>query len=140
MAEQHPIQDLMRTAMENLKEMIDVNKVVGNAVETPDGQVIIPVSRVSFGFAAGGSEFESSVETVKTPANAGKNGLPFGGGSGGGVALRPVAFLVAGQGEIRLMLIDRNAVIDRLIDAAPQLISYIQDFLTERRIARRQEI
>ena len=83
MAEQHPIQDLMRTAMENLKEMIDVNKVVGDAVETPDAQVVIPVSRVSFGFAAGGSEFEGSVEAVKTPSNANKNGFPFGGGSGG---------------------------------------------------------
>lgn len=140
MAEQHPIQDLMRTAMENLKEMIDVNKVVGDAVETPDGQVIIPVSRLSFGFAAGGSEFESSVEEVKRSANTGTNGFPFGGGSGGGVSLRPVAFLVAGQGEIRLMLIDRNAVIDRLIDMAPQLISDIQDFFIERRKAGRQEI
>lgn len=140
MAEQHPIQDLMRTAMENLKEMIDVNKVAGGAVETPDGQVIIPVSRLSFGFAAGGSEFESSAEEVKRSANTGMNGYPFGGGSGGGVSLRPVAFLVAGQGEIRLMLIDRNAVTDRLIDAAPQLISYIQDFFMERRKAGQQEI
>jgi sporulation protein YtfJ len=126
--------------MENLKEMIDVNKVVGDAVETPDGQVIIPVSRLSFGFAAGGSEFESSAEELKRSTNTNINGLPFGGGSGGGVSLRPVAFLVAGQGEIRLMLIDRNAVIDRLIDTAPQLISYIHDFLTERRMAGRQEI
>ena len=52
---EHPIQGLMKTAMENLKEMADVNKVVGEAVETPDGNVIIPVSRVTFGFVAGGA-------------------------------------------------------------------------------------
>jgi len=56
--EHHPIESLMKTAMENLKEMVDVNKIVGDAVETPDGSVIIPISRVSFGFAAGGTEFK----------------------------------------------------------------------------------
>ncbi len=128
MAEEHPIQTLMQTAMENLKEMIDVNKVVGDAVETPDGHVIIPVSKVSFGFVAGGSEFEGYAEDVK---KAGSDGFPFGGGSGGGVSLRPVAFLVVGPGEIRLMPIDRGAAIDRLIDAAPQLIQYVQETLSK---------
>lgn len=129
MAEEHPIQTLMQTAMENLKEMIDVNKVVGDAVETPDGHVIIPVSKVSFGFVAGGSEFEGYAEDVK---KAGMEGFPFGGGSGGGVSLRPVAFLVVGPGEIRLLPIDRSAVIDRLIDSAPRLIQYVQEMLSER--------
>ncbi len=128
MAEEHPIQNLMKTAMENLKEMIDVNKVVGDAVETPDGHVIIPVSKVSFGFVAGGSEFEGSAEDFK---KADKDGFPFGGGSGGGVSLRPVAFLVVGPGEIRLMPIDRGAAIDRLIDAAPHLIQYVQETLSK---------
>ncbi|MEW5922078.1 MAG: GerW family sporulation protein [Bacillota bacterium] len=132
MAEQHPIQTLMQTAMENLKEMIDVNKVVGDAVETPDGHVIIPVSKVSFGFVAGGSEFEGYGEEVKKTLPAGRDGFPFGGGSGGGVSLRPVAFLVAGPGEIRLLPVDRGAAIDRIIDAAPQLIKYIQGFLAGR--------
>jgi sporulation protein YtfJ len=127
-AEEHPIQTLMHTAMENLKEMIDVNKVVGNAVETPDGHVIIPVSKVSFGFVAGGSEFEGYAEDLK---KAGKDGFPFGGGSGGGVSLRPVAFLVVGPGEIRLLPIDRGAAIDRLIDAAPQLFQYVQEMLSK---------
>ncbi len=53
----HPIQGLMKTAMENLKEMIDVNTIIGDPVETPDGAVILTVSKVGFGFAAGGSEF-----------------------------------------------------------------------------------
>lgn len=127
--EHHPIESLMKTAMENLKEMVDVNKIVGDAVETPDGSVIIPISRVSFGFAAGGTEFEQR-------AAGGGNGkqnssseadLPFGGGSGGGVSVQPVAFLVAGQGQVRLLPVDRNAMLDRLIDMAPQMIDQIRD-------------
>lgn len=132
MAEQHPIQNLMQTTMENLKEMIDVNKVVGDAVETPDGHVIIPVSKVSFGFVAGGSEFESYSEEAKRSIAEIKGGFPFGGGSGGGVSLRPVAFLVAGPGEIRLMPVDRGTVADRVIDAAPQLIQYLKGLFTDR--------
>lgn len=130
MAEEHPIQALMQTTMENLKEMIDVNKVVGDAVETADGHVIIPVSKVSFGFVAGGTEFEGNYENAKKDSG---EGFPFGGGSGGGVSLRPVAFLVVGPGEIRLMPIDRGASIDRILDAAPQLIQYIQNMLSERK-------
>ena len=129
MAEEHPIQTLMQTAMENIKEMIDVNKVVGDAVETPDGHVIIPVSKVSFGFVAGGSEFEGYAEDAKKAA---QDGFPFGGGSGGGVSLRPVAFLVVGPQDIRLLPIDGGAPMDRLIDAAPKLIQYLQGMLSER--------
>nr|WP_245984502.1 GerW family sporulation protein [Biomaibacter acetigenes] len=74
----HPIESLIKTSMESIKEMVDVNTIVGDAVETPDGSVIIPVSRVTFGFAAGGGEFDS-----KSSQNADKGGqqkLPFGGG------------------------------------------------------------
>lgn len=134
--EHHPIESLMKTAMENLKEMVDVNKIVGDAVETPDGSVIIPVSRVSFGFAAGGTEFEHQAN------GGGRNGsnqaeLPFGGGSGGGVSVQPVAFLVAGQGQVRLLPVDRNAMLDRLIDMAPQVIDQIQDLVNRRGGERR---
>ena len=122
--EHHPIESLMKTAMENLNEMVDVNKIVGDAVETPDGSVIIPISRVSFGFAAGGTEFEGQFEESDRAASA---GFPFGGGSGGGVAVQPVAFLVAGQGQVRLLTVDRHAMLDRLIDLAPQLMEQLQD-------------
>ncbi|NLA05202.1 MAG: sporulation protein YtfJ, partial [Firmicutes bacterium] len=108
--EHHPIESLMKTAMENLKEMVDVNKIVGDAVETPDGSVIIPISRVSFGFAAGGTEFEQQGEGANQSKN--QEELPFGGGSGGGVSVQPVAFLVAGQGQVRLLPVDRHAVLD----------------------------
>src|ERR1700738_4100049 len=94
---EHPIQGLMKTAMENIKEMVDVNTIVGDPVETPDGSVIMPISKVGFGFAAGGSEFLGEVDQEqnnKSDANKASVSLPFGGGSGGGVSITPIAFLV----------------------------------------------
>ncbi len=117
----HPIEALMKTAMESIKEMVEVNTVVGDAVETPDGTVIIPVSRVGCGFAAGGSEFNATTEGREISE------LPFGGGSGAGVSVQPVGFLVVGNGEVRLMPVDgRNAVMERLVDVAPQVVDKIQ--------------
>lgn len=127
--EDHPIQGLMKTAMESLKEMVEVNTIVGDPVETPDGSVIIPISRVTFGFAAGGSEFETTDENQQPAGNKEKNNLPFGGGSGGGVTLQPVAFLVVGQGQVRLLPVDNNLLLDRLIDLTPQVINQIQSML-----------
>jgi sporulation protein YtfJ len=115
---EHPIQGLMKTAMESIKEMVDVNTVVGDAVETPDGTVIIPISRVGFGFAAGGGEFE--VEGAQN-----NESLPFAGGSGAGVSVRPMGFLVVGQGQVRLLPVDGNAVYDRLVDVIPQIIDKV---------------
>lgn len=121
-----PIESLMKTAMENIKEMVNVNTVVGDPVESPDGTVIIPVSRVSCGFAAGGGEFESP--PGEGPGEKGPSPF-FGGGSGGGVSVKPVGFLVVGNGQVRLLPVDCNAVVDRLIDVAPQVISQIQSML-----------
>jgi len=117
----HPIEGLMKTAMESIKEMVDVNTVVGDAVEAPDGTVIIPVSRVACGFAAGGSEFSTGTDRKDSV------GLPFGGGSGAGVSVQPVGFLVVGQGQVRLMPVaGRNAYLERLVEMAPQVIDKIQ--------------
>ncbi|KKM08890.1 sporulation protein [Clostridiales bacterium PH28_bin88] len=113
----------MKTAMESIKEMVDVNTVVGDPVEAPDGSVIIPVSRVAVGFAAGGGEYQTG-----SGKDGGKDGggLPFGGGSGAGVSVQPVGFLVVGNGQVRLLPVDGNAVVDRLIDVAPQVVAQIQ--------------
>lgn len=122
----HPIEGLMKTAMESIKEMVDVNTVVGVPVETPDGMVIIPVSKVTCGFAAGGGEYEQAEQQKKI----GEEKMPsFGGGSGAGVSVHPVGFLVVGNGQIRLMPVDSNVVAERLIDLAPQLLSKIELFL-----------
>ncbi len=123
MPEQHPIEGLMKTALESIKEMVDVNTVVGDPVETPDGTVIIPVSRVACGFAAGGGEFDAGGD----PKTGGQESqMPsFGGGSGAGVSVKPIGFLVVGGGKVRLLPVDGNAIYDRLIDVAPQVLNQI---------------
>lgn len=131
---EHPIQGLMRTAMENLKAMVDVNTIVGDPVTTPDGTTILPISKVGFGFAAGGSEFSlekegeqagtpgrsvTSFESKETSAAA----LPFGGGSGGGVSITPIAFLVVGTHGVKVVPLEHSThLVEKLIDAAPQLM------------------
>ncbi|MTI79356.1 MAG: sporulation protein YtfJ [Firmicutes bacterium] len=121
----HPIEGLMSNAMESIKEMVDVNTVVGDAVEAPDGTVIIPISRVACGFAAGGGDYQVS-EGGK--GEKGENSQPssFGGGSGAGVSVQPMGFLVVGNGQIRLLPVDGNAMYDRLIDMMPSLIDKLQ--------------
>jgi len=123
----HPIQGLMKTAMENLKEMVDVNTIVGEPVETPDGSVILPISKVGFGFAAGGSEFhlETDARDILNQENGKEQ--PFGGGSGGGVSITPVAFLVVNNTGVQLLPLDSQThIYERLIDLAPQVMEKIQ--------------
>jgi sporulation protein YtfJ len=118
---EHPIEVLMKTAMESIKEMVDVNTIVGDPVETPDGTIIIPISRLTCGFAAGGGEYTGSSGDEKN-----NEYVPFGGGSGGGISVQPMGFLVVGAGQVRLLPVDGNAVIDRMIDMAPQIANQIQ--------------
>jgi len=116
----HPIQGLMDTAMSNIKSMVDVNTIVGDPVTTPDGTVIIPISTVSFGFGAGGTQFAS-----KTDAGTPQNPM-FGGGCGGGANVKPIAFLVVGGGNIKLLPIsDKVTPVDKIIDAVPEVIDKV---------------
>jgi sporulation protein YtfJ len=130
---EHPIQGLMKTAMENIKEMVDVNTIVGDPVETPDGSVILPISKVGFGFAAGGSEFLGEGEQDqqnKSDANHAAVSLPFGGGSGGGVSITPIAFLVVNSLGVKVVPLDNQThLYERLIDSAPQVFDKIQSML-----------
>ena len=121
----HPIDGLMSTAMQNIKEMVDVDTIVGAPVEAPDGSVIIPISRVAFGFAAGGSEFGKK----ENEADA-----MFGGGSGGGVSISPVAFMVVGQGQIKLLPIDATmSPVAKILDFIPGIIEKVNDKLSQRK-------
>lgn len=123
---EHPIQGLMHTALENIKEMVDVNTIVGEPVETPDGSVILPISRVGFGFAAGGSDFNIDERHDKTGTGESK-ARPFGGGSGGGVSINPIAFLVVGKQGVHIVPLDNQThVVEKLIDAVPNVIDKIQ--------------
>ena len=113
----------MQTAMQSLQGMVDVNTVVGDAVETKDGAVIVPVSQVSFGFCAGGGEYGTSHHEAA---------IPFGGGSGAGVSVRPVAFLVVYQGSVRLLPVDQRASFERLIELVPEIADKVLALLGTR--------
>lgn len=115
----NPIQGLMDTAMSNIKAMVDVNTIVGTPVTTPDNTVIIPISTVSFGFGAGGTEFSPK---KGSPAEAAQEAM-FGGGAGSGANIKPVAFLVVGNGSVRLLPIDgSSSPVDKIIDLVPELV------------------
>jgi len=132
---EHPIQGLMQTAMENIRDMVDVNTIVGDPVECPDGSVIMPISRVGFGFAAGGSEFSMSREndhSIRGNELNAKVELPFGGGSGGGVSITPIAFLVVGgsSGGVKVVPLDNQThILERLIDSAPMVVDQIKNMI-----------
>lgn len=130
--EGHPIENIMTTTMENIKEMIDVNTIVGDAVETSEGTVIIPVPRVSFGFVAGGGEYkEEALQGKKKKAADDEVGhladsMPFAGGTGAGVSVNPIAFLVVGQDKIKLLPVNFNTTVDRMVELVPQIVEQIQ--------------
>jgi len=135
-AEQHPIEGLMTTAMESIKEMVDVNTIVGDAVQSPDGTVIIPISKVAFGFAAGGGEYSGIMNddedersgSDNEDENGMKNGkYPFAGGSGAGVSINPVAFMVVGNGQIKLLPVNINSTVDRVLDLVPEIICKLEE-------------
>ncbi|AYB45220.1 GerW family sporulation protein [Paenibacillus lautus] len=128
---EHPIQGLMQTAMENIKGMVDVNTIVGDPVNTPDGSVILPISKVAFGFAAGGSDYNVEAggthHNTATGTHTDHSALPFGGGSGGGVSIRPIAFLVVGKEGVHIVPLDNQThLFERIIDATPYLLDQIQ--------------
>ncbi len=126
--QEHPIQGLMTTAMENIKSMVEVNTIVGEPVESPDGSMIIPVSKVGFGFAAGGSEFQSQ----STQEGDQESILPFGGGSGGGVSITPVAFLIVNDKGIKMVHLNENThIYEKMLHLAPKAMDKIQELMKE---------
>lgn len=134
----HPIQGLMKTAMENLKQMIDVNTIIGDPVETPDGSVILTVSKVGFGFAAGGSEFNSTAADDGDTQKSAK--LPFGGGSGGGVSITPIAFLIVSSTGVKMLHLDESThLYEKILEAAPQTVEKIQGMFKKNKVKSNSE-
>ena len=137
----HPIEGLMETAMSNIKSMIDVNTVVGTPVSTPDGTLIIPVSTVSFGFGAGGSEFSGKGKPAPVTADG---QTMFGGGCGGGANVKPIAFLVVGNGTIKLLPVTPetspvNKIIDMIPEAIEKVNGAVSDFAEKRAQKKKEE-
>lgn len=140
---EHPIQGLMVTAMNSIQDMVDVNTIIGEPIETTNNVVIIPISKVTFGFAAGGSEFKG--ETIdeyskKEKEEAIQYRLPFGGGSGAGVNISPVAFLVIQENNIRLLPVNYTSAIDKLLDYVPDLMDKVNCVINRTMTDKQEEL
>lgn len=113
----HPIEGMMNTTLEKIKQMVDINTIVGDPITSPDGTIIIPVSKISYGFASGGSDFPSKVQSDKEF---------FGGGTGAGVSINPIAFITICNGNVKLLQIDPyNNITDRIIGMFPDVVDKI---------------
>lgn len=113
----HPIEGLMDSVLKNIKTMVDVNTIIGEPIHADNGVVIIPVSRVAYGFGTGGSNFGDP----KTPVDK----QSFGGGAGGGITISPVAFLVVSNGNVRMITVSQASPLDKIIDLAPEIIDKV---------------
>ena len=118
--------NMLEGTIAKIKEMVDVNSVIGEPITTPDGMTIIPVSKVSVGFGGGGSDFVSK--------NLNKQENPFGGGAGGGVKVTPIAFLIIKEGSVRMLPVatPANTTTDRIVEMVPDVLDRITAFVDSR--------
>ena len=115
--------NMLENTIAKIREMVDVNSVVGDPITTPDGVTIIPVSKVSVGFGGGGSDFVSK--------NVNHQENPFGGGAGGGVKVTPIAFLIIKEGSVRMLPVaaPANTTADRLVEMVPDVLDKVSNFI-----------
>ena len=115
--------NMLENTIAKIREMVDVNSVIGTPITTPDGVTIIPVSKVSVGFGGGGSDYVSK--------NANKQENPFGGGAGGGVSVTPIAFLIVKEGSVRMLPVaaPANTTADRLVEMIPDTLDKVSAFI-----------
>lgn len=122
---ENPIKGLMETALSNIKTMVDVDTVIGEPVTTMEGTVIIPVSTVSFGFGAGGSEFAPKADTKVSEKM-------FGGGCGGGANVKPSGFLIISGGNVRyLPMSSSSSPVDKIVDLIPEMVDKVNGVLKD---------
>lgn len=130
----NPINDVMSTSMNGIKSLVDVNTIIGDAVQTPDGTVIIPICKVCFGIASGGAEYKGNID-FSNPITGPSKPLddkfivpvkyPFAGGCATGVSITPVAFIKAGNGNLQLVPVDSNNTLEKLVNMVPDVIDKI---------------
>ena len=120
---ENQVNNLLGTTMEKIKQMVDVNTVIGDPVTTPDGTTVIPVSRVSYGFASGGTDLPSKAQ----PAS----GL-FAGGSGAGITISPIAFLAIREGKVRVLQIEPYlSSVDRALEKVPEVVDKVSSLFSK---------
>ena len=128
---EHPIGELMQTTLENIKDMVDVNTVIGEPIPAGDSGTIIPVSKVTFGFVAGGGDFDKN----QLPEEE----KPFAGGSGAGVSVQPVGFLVVQQDTVKVLPAQQFTAWERALNAAPQLLEDVKKLLQKQESAGQEQ-
>ena len=116
--------NMAQTTIQKIRELVDVNSVIGEPISTPDGVTIIPVSKVSIGFGGGGSDFANTKDAKE----------PFGGGYGGGVKVTPICFLVIKDGNVRMMPVAQpaNTTADRIVEMVPDTLDKLTAYLDSR--------
>ena len=123
---EHPIGELMQTAMASIKDMVDVNTVIGEPVQASGGATIIPISKVSFGYVTAGSD----LTTLEKPKRAIEPvDFPFAGGSGAGVSVQPVGFLVVQDGSVRMLPASCQTVADRVVELIPTVMEDVKNLI-----------
>ena len=131
---EHPIQNLMAETMEKIKSMVDVNTIIGAPISTSSGTTFIPGSKVTFGFGAGGSDYQS---------RHAKDGAPlcFGGGGGAGLKVIPVGFLVVSGTSVKMLPVDTatESPADRLVELIPDLLEQVSKKWEERKAKKQAE-
>ena len=116
---EHPINSLMDTSIKKMKELVNANTIIGDPITTPDGTTIIPVSKVTYGFASGGSDLPTKKDNREC----------FGGGSGAGVTIQPIGFLTISKGNIKMVPINYyEGAADRIVGMIPEAFEKVSDF------------
>lgn len=125
---EHPIGDLMQTAMSSIKDMVDVNTVIGDPVVATSGATVIPISKVSFGYVTAGGDLTQ--QDKKSPVPPGQD-FPFVGGSGAGVSVQPVGFLVVSGDSVRMLPAQSLSVADRMVELIPGVVEDVKNMFTK---------
>ena len=118
------IESLVDVSLEKIRSLIDVNCVIGNPISMPDGTSVVPISKVSVGFVSGGGEYYSELKEMRKETE-----YPFSGGSGGGVSLQPIGFLVIKNGCVEVIKIDSKSAVEKLIETIPEVAKFVSNAL-----------
>ena len=129
----HPIENIMKTTMEQIKEMVDVNTIMGNPIMTGGQNMVLPVSKVSLGFLSGGGEYGkvSPVRRSGEAVEAAEERYPFAGSTVAGMSLTPMAFLSVNDGCVKVLPAHYNCTLDRIIEMVPQAINEVEKFVKD---------
>lgn len=121
---EHPINEILRTSLSNIGSMVDVSKVVGNPIMLPNNQIAIPITKVTCGFGVGGSEFpKNNAADKKLQSEYSDEIFPFGGGSGGGITINPMALIVISDNKVKLLKIEKdNPIFDKALETIQDII------------------